>query len=106
MKKLLLVLMIAGLAGVWAGEIAAQVTPRADRRQKVQKHRVRAGVKSGSLTRREGNSIKRSLKRNKRYEKRAKSDGKVTWRERKRLNRMERRSSRKIYRKKHNSRHR
>jgi hypothetical protein len=106
MKKILLVLITAGLVGLWAANTSAQVTPRADKRQKIQKHRVSRGVKSGSLTRRETRSVKRSYERNKRYEKRAKSDGKVTWRERRRLNRMQNRTSRKIYRKKHNARNR
>jgi len=107
MKKLLLTLIITGLFGIFATDaFGQQRTPRVNKRQSNQKYRVRQGVKSGELTRREAKSIRRSTQRTKRYEKRAKSDGKVTRRERVRLNRMENRNSRKIFRKKHNRRDR
>ena len=104
MKKLLLTLLMTGLCGIFADGADAQQTPRVDRRQQNQKTRVRRGVKSGEITKREAKSIKRSTERTRRYEKRAKSDGVVTWRERTRMNRMQNRTSRKIYRKKHNRR--
>ena len=106
MKKTLLTLMIIALVGIFAGAASAQRTPRVDRRQQNQKMRVRNGVRTGELTRRETRSIRRSTNRTRRYEKRATSDGKVTWRERRRLNRMQNRNSRKIYRKKNNRRDR
>ena len=106
MKKLLLTLMITGLFGCFATAASGQRTPRVDKRQSNQKYRVKQGVKSGEITRREAKSIRRSTKRTNRYEKRAKSDGTVTRRERVRLNRMENRNSRKIFRKKHNRRDR
>jgi hypothetical protein len=106
MKKILLTLIITGLFGIFTADVAAQRTPRVDKRQSNQNKRIRQGVRSGELTRREAKSIRRSTKRVKRYEKRAKSDGTVTRRERVRLNRMENRNSRKIYRKKHNRRDR
>ena len=106
MKKLLLTLLITGLFGIFAADAFGQKTPRVNKRQSNQKYRVRQGVKSGELTRREAKSIRRSTKRINRYEKRAKSDGVVTRRERVRLNRMENRNSRKIFRKKHNRRDR
>jgi hypothetical protein len=106
MKKILLTVMITGLFGIFAGAADAQTTPRVDRRQQNQKTRVRRGVNSGELTRREVRGIKSSTKTTRRYEKRAKSDGVVTWKERRRLNRMQNRNSRKIYRKKHNRRDR
>jgi hypothetical protein len=106
MKKILVTLIIAGLFGIFTTIVAAQKTPRVDRRQSNQKYRTRQGVGSGELTRREAKSIRRSTKRINRYEKRAKSDGTVTRRERTRLNRMENRNSRKIFRKKHNRRDR
>lgn len=106
MKKLLLTLMIAALVGVFTGAANAQRTPRVDRRQQNQNVRVRRGLNSGELTRRETRSIRRSTNRTRRYEKSAKSDGVVTWRERARLNRMQNRNSRKIFRKKNNRRDR
>ena len=106
MKKLLLVLMILGFFAVFTSESYAQVTPGADKRQKVQKHRVKTGVKSGEITKREAKSIKYSAKSANRYEKKAKSDGKVTWKERGQLKHKENQASRKIYRTKHNKRDR
>ena len=104
MKKLLLSLIILGLFGICATESYGQVTRRADKRQKNQKHRIKQGAKSGEITKREGKSIKRSSTQAKRYEKRAKSDGKVTWKERARLEHKQDKTSRKIYRTKHNKR--
>lgn len=106
MKKILLALAVIGFFGIFSVDADAQKTPRVDRRQSNQNRRVRQGVRSGELTRREANSIRRSTKRTNRYEKRAKSDGVVTRRERTRMNRMENRNSRKIFRKKHNRRER
>ncbi len=104
MKKLLLTIMVLGLFGVLTSY--GQVTPVADKRQSNQKHRVKKGVKSGEITKREAKSIKHSTKNAKRYETKAKSDGKVTWIERARLQHKENKSSRKIYRTKHNNRDR
>ena len=105
MKKLLLVLIIA-IFGIFAANAFGQTTPRADKRQKYQKHRIKQGVNSGEITKREAKSIKYSVKDAKRYEAKAKSDGVVTKRERARLQHKENKTSRKIYRTKHNGRDR
>jgi hypothetical protein len=106
MKKLLLTLMIVGFFVALTNESFGQETPRADKRQKNQKQRIKQGAKSGEITKREAKSIKRSSTQAKRYEKRAKSDGKVTWKERARLENKQDKTSRKIYRTKHNKRDR
>jgi hypothetical protein len=106
MKKLLLSLMITGLFGIFAVNTFGQVTPRADTRQKNQKHRVKTGAKSGEITKKEAKSIKYSAKSANRYEKKAKSDGTVTKKERARLQHKQNKTSRKIYRTKHNGRDR
>jgi Ni/Co efflux regulator RcnB len=103
MKKLLLTIIALGLFGVFA---FGQITPGADKRQKNQKHRVKTGVKSGEITKREAKSIHKSTAEAKRYEAKAKSDGKVTWKERAKLQSKENKSSRKIYRTKNNKRDR
>lgn len=95
-----------GLLGIFAANVFGQSTPHADRRQKNQKHRIKTGVKSGEITKREAKSIHKSEKEARQYEKKAKSDGKVTWKERARLQHKENKSSRKIYRTKHNNRDR
>jgi hypothetical protein len=104
MKKLLLTILIMGVLGICASEAMGQVTPRADRRQRNQTHRVNQGINSGEITRREARSVRRSTRSAKRYERRAKADGKVTWKERARLQHKENKASRKIYRVKHNNR--
>jgi hypothetical protein len=106
MKKTVLTIMVLGLFGVFANSSYGQVTPGADKRQSNQKHRVKKGVKSGEITKREAKSLHKSTKEAKRYEAKAKSDGKVTWKERTRLQHKENKSSRKIYRTKHNNRDR
>lgn len=104
MKKLLIMIVVAGSIGVFAESSIGQITPGADRRQRNQRHRVKNGIRSGEITKHEAKSIRRSTRSAKRYEARAKSDGKVTWRERARLQHKENKASRKIFRTKHNSR--
>ena len=106
MKKILLTLTMMGLFGIFAANAFGQITPRADKRQHNQKVRVKRGVKSGEITKREAKSIHHSTKSANQYEAKAKSDGKVTWKERARLEHKENKSSRKIFRTKHNKRDR
>lgn len=106
MKKLLLILTALGFFAVFANNSYGQTTPRADKRQTRQKSRIKQGVNSGEITKREAKSIKYSVKSANRYEKKAKSDGKVTKRERARLQHKQNKTSRKIYRTKHNGRNR
>lgn len=106
MKKLTIILILTGIFGVFSEPAFGQVTPGADRRQRNQRYRIKNGIKSGEITRREGKSIRRSVRSTKRYEAKAKSDGKVTWKERARLQHKQNKTSRKIYRTKHNNRSR
>ncbi len=76
-------------------------TPRIDRRERNQQMRIRQGVRSGELNRREVRRLEGEQRRVRRHEAIAKSDGDVTARERHRLNRELDRSSRHIYRQKH-----
>lgn len=85
---------------------AAGQTPRVNRRQSNQSARIRRGVRSGSLTRRETNRLVRQQSRVRRHEARIKSDGTVTRRERASLTRHQNRASRNVYRQKHDRRHR
>ena len=98
--------MLTSLFGIFTANAFCQKTPHADKRQKIQKHRIKSGVKSGEITKREGKSIKYSYKNTKKYEAKAKSDGKVTWKERARLQHLENKSSRKVFRTKHNKKDR
>ena len=81
-------------------------TPVLDQREQNQAQRVRQGVQSGELTRRETARLVQGQAQLRRMEYRAKSDGVVTQRERARLQQKANIESRKIYRKKHNGRSR
>ena len=83
-----------------------QTTPSVDRREGRQSRRIKHGVRSGSLTRREARNLAAQQARIRRHERRVKADGVVTARERVSLQRQENRASRNIYRKKHNLRRR
>lgn len=102
------VILLVGMFGssVFARSAPGQQTPGVDRRERRQSRRIKQGVRSGSLTRREARNIAAQQARIRRHERRAKSDGVVTARERASLQRRENRASRNIYRKKHNFRHR
>jgi len=81
-------------------------TPRIDRRQENQKARIKEGVKSGELTRKEARNLARGQRRINRMEKDAAADGVITKKERRQLRRTQDRQSANIYRKKHNRRDR
>jgi hypothetical protein len=89
-----------------ARNMSGQTTPSIDRRERRQSRRIKHGVRSGSLTRREARNVAGQQARIRRHERRAKADGTVTARERASIQRQENRANRNIYRKKHNRRHR
>ena len=110
-RKLTLLLVTAAMMSVCV--LAAQAddnttgktaTPRVDRREARQQHRIAQGVKSGQLTPRETARLEHGQARVERAEGRAKADGKVTPAERRHLAHMQNRQSRHIYRAKHNAR--
>lgn len=105
MKKLILILFIT-VFGIFATNTFGQTTHHADEREHNQKRRVKRGVKSGEITKKEGKSIKHSEKDVLSYEKKAKSDGTVTKKEKARLQHKQNKASRKIFRTKHNGRDR
>jgi len=110
MKKLLSVVSIL----IWsalvvpinlnAWNLHGQQTRSIDRREARQSRRIRSGVRSGALTRRETIRLARQQARIRAHERRAKADGVVTRRERASIQRQENRANRNIYRKKHNRR--
>jgi hypothetical protein len=97
MKKL--IWSFAFLLGAVA--IASAHTPVIDKREHRQQVRIREGLKSGELTRREFVRLESEQSLIRFAEAKAKSDGSVTCRERSKLNRMLDRASRDIYRQKH-----
>jgi hypothetical protein len=106
----LVCLLAAGYTNVTAQETRPKApgtkTPVVDAREKNQKARIKQGVKSGELTRRETRRLATEQLKIRRDEAKVKSDGKVTPRERAKLQRELNRSSRDISRLKHNNRKR
>lgn len=84
-------------APVYAG------TPVLDRREHHQVQRIKQGVRSGELTRRETAQLVKGQYQLRRMEARVKSDGEITPRERARLQHKANVESRKIYRQKHDN---
>jgi hypothetical protein len=83
------------------GVAAFAQTPHIDRRELREQQRIRQGVRSGELTRRETRRLEMEQARIRGYEWYAKSDGHVSRTERRRIDHMLDRSSRDIYRQKH-----
>jgi len=104
----LVCLLGAGYSSVAAQETKPKApgtkTPVVDAREKNQKARIKQGVKSGELTRRETRRLATEQLKIRHDEAKAKSDGKVTPRERAKLQKELNRSSRDISRLKHNNR--
>ena len=105
MKHMKIVLV----AGLWLGLVAATAdantaTPRIDRREWRQHHRIQQGWRSGELDRGERARLRAGQRHVHRMEWRAKRDGNVTRYERRRITRAENRQNRAIYRLKHNRR--
>jgi len=79
----------------------AQSTPRVDQREHNQHARIRQGVASGELTRREAAHAVHDQRHIRRAERRVKADGHVTRRERARLHHQQNHASRELRRNKH-----
>jgi len=103
MKKIVSGILTTVFALSMSIAVFAQETPRVDRRERHQQRRIRQGVRSGELNRREARRLERQQAVTHAQEAAAKADGKVTKRERRHLNRRENRTSRHIYRQKHDS---
>ncbi|MDT7540403.1 MAG: hypothetical protein QOE33_307 [Acidobacteriota bacterium] len=104
MKSILMKLPAAFVlcASLFAVGTSAAAPQNIDRREQRQQRRIRQGVRSGELTRREARGLERRETRVNRAEWRARrSGGTLTGRERGRLNRELNRSSRAVYRQKH-----
>ncbi len=101
MKRIVSILLSVMFVISLGVTVLAQKTPSIDNREHRQQRRIRQGVRSGSLTRREAARMERQQRRTRHIEAKAKSDGTVTPRERARIQRRENRTSRHIYRQKH-----
>ncbi len=105
MKSFKVLVLVAALMTVSAvAALAHPVTPRIDRREAKQHHRIVQGVRSGELTRGEARHLRAGQVRVHRLERRAKADGVVSVRERARIGHAQNVQSRHIARLKHNDR--
>ena len=99
MRKLVALLIPIALTVVM--QVNAQSTSRVDQRQHNQHARIRHGVASGELTRREAVDAAHNQRHIRRAERRVKADGHVTRRERARLHRRQNQASRELRRNTH-----
>lgn len=106
MKRTLMMVLLAAAMTTLAGLAFADPTPRIDRREARQHARIREGVRSGELTRREAFRLRAGHREVAFMERRAKADGVVTARERARISAAQNHENRAIWRKKHNDRSR
>ncbi len=102
-RILLMATMLMGFVNVMA---QSNSTPVVDQRERNQRHRIREGVASGELTRREAAKARHDQRSIRRSERRAKADGTVTKKERVNLQRKENRASRSLRRNKHDDQQR
>lgn len=120
MKSMIKIVTVAGMLVSFAGIAAAHDSRdygdrrgdwgrqewrndgRHDKRQSLQRHRIRNGARCGDLTRGEVRRLERGQARIHRFENRFERDGRLSWRERQRLERLQDRESRRIARMRHN----
>lgn len=100
-----LVLLLLLATGVPAKAQSA-ATPGVTKRQVQQQQRIKEGVRSGELTKKEAARLELQQAKIQHDKKVAKADGVVTGEERKKLAREQNRSAKTIFRKKHNARDR
>lgn len=96
MKRLTLLVFALGLSTQFA---TAQTTTKA--KQIKQKERIEQGVKSGELTKKEAQKLKKGQKRIQQMKKKIKADGKITKKEKQRLKKAQKKQSDKIFKQKH-----
>lgn len=97
MKKYLIILSLLTL-NLEAAESGAN--PR-NARERHQEKRIKNGVKSGELSKKETRRLVREQKKIDHFQKKAASDGTITDREKHKLKRMQKRASRDIWKQKH-----
>ena len=101
MKQTLVVLMAAALLVPAYGQ-----TGPLKERQENQKDRIKAGIKDGSITRREAKELKQDQKEIRQDIKDARSDGKVTGKEAAKITREQNKASRDIFKQKNDKQNR
>ena len=106
-SMLLAATLSLGLLTVASAQTATTTNPPViTKRQHEQQQRIRQGVRSGSLTRREAARLEREQRDVRQDKRAAKADGTVTTQERAEIRHNENQANRQIYRAKHNNRRR
>jgi hypothetical protein len=100
MKKIISFL-VAALFVLGASAVSMAGPRGINRSQYLEQRRIKQGIRSGELTRREAVRLEAGLARIRIQERFARADGHLSYRERARLNRALSRESRAIYRQKH-----
>lgn len=104
MKKIFFSMVL--VAGMYAYTFAQTATPVIKERQENQRDRIKDGVKSGSLTRREAAKMRHRVGETHQDIKEAKADGIVTHEERADIKQDQKQTSKAIYRQKHDGQRR
>ena len=94
------------IAAILFGMDISSANAQFKKRSQNQKHRIRQGVRSGEITKKETKNLIEERKEIHRDVKLAKADGKITLNERKIIRKEQRKQRQAIYRKKHNKRDR
>ena len=107
MKTRFVALLVVALFVIASPQQAfAQSTPKADKREHNQQARIKQGVKSGELTKREAVKLEKEQAKIRVEEKAMKADGKVTAAERAKLQHDQNKASKRIYKQKHDKQER
>ncbi|MCW8877254.1 MAG: hypothetical protein OQK51_09350 [Kangiellaceae bacterium] len=105
MKNILKKTAIITLMSLFSGQLLAG-TPVLNERQDNQETRIKQGVKSGELTKKETRKLVKGQAKLQKMENRAKADGIVTKKERAKLQHKANKESAKIYKNKHDRQNR
>jgi uncharacterized membrane protein YebE (DUF533 family) len=100
------VVVITAVLSLFALTSFAQNTPKVDTREQNQKERIKQGVKSGELTKKETAKLATEQAKIRATEAAAKADGKVTAKEKARIEHQQDKASKHIYKQKHDKQER
>ena len=101
MKTFIALAVVLSLA--CSASLAQTATPKATKRQINQQERIKGGVKSGELTRKEAAKLEARERKIARDKRKAKADGVVTPKERAKIQHEQNKTSRRIYKEKHDA---
>ena len=101
LKRIGIALALVTLPAFALAQTDTSSTPRIDKRQSNQEHRIEQGAKAGALTPKETARLEKGQAHVQHMENKAAADGKVTTKERRHIEHAQDKQSRKIHREKH-----